>query len=113
MTDFSKTDPYPVRGAWRGLRGAELTIRSRDDLEGILRAGRVVRSALSAMRKTVRPGVTTQALDDICADVFEKHGARSGPNSYTGFRELHVSASTRRRCTAFPGTRGQSETGTL
>ena len=59
--------------------GAELTISSSDELEGILRAGRVVGSALRTMRKVVRPGMTTQALDDICADVFERHGARSGP----------------------------------
>ena len=62
-----------------------MTIRNRDDLEGILRAGRVVRSALSAMKKAVRPGVTTQALDDICADVFERNGARSGPKLVYGF----------------------------
>ena len=62
-----------------------MTIRSRDEVDGILRAGRVVRSALRTMRKAVRPGVTTQALDDICADVFERHGARSGPQLVYGF----------------------------
>lgn len=62
-----------------------MTIRSRDELDGILRAGRVVRSALRTMRKAVKPGVTTQALDDICADVFERHGARSGPQLVYGF----------------------------
>ena len=33
----------------------------------------------------MRPGVTTQALDDICADVFVRHGARSGPKLVYGF----------------------------
>ena len=56
-----------------------MTIRNNDDLEGVLGAGKVVRSALDTMRKAVKPGVSTQALDDLCADVFDRYRARSGP----------------------------------
>ena len=62
-----------------------MTIRNSDDLRGILGAGKVVRSALDAMKQAVKPGVTTQALDDLCAAVFERHGARSGPQLVYGF----------------------------
>ena len=62
-----------------------MTIRSNDELEGIMRVGKVVRMALGAMNKAVKPGMTTQALDDLCADVFERHGARSGPQLVYGF----------------------------
>ena len=65
--------------------GEEMTIRSDDELEGIVRVGKVVRTALDTMKKAVKPGVTTQALDDLCADVFERHGARSGPQIVYGF----------------------------
>ncbi len=54
-----------------------MTIRTRDELEGMSRVGRVVRLALREMKKKVRAGVTTQQLDDVCAGVFEKFGARS------------------------------------
>ena len=62
-----------------------MTIRSNDELEGIVRVGKVVRSALEVMKKAVKPGMTTQALDNLCADVFERHGARSGPQIVYGF----------------------------
>ena len=62
-----------------------MTIRSDDELDGILRVGKVVRSALDTMKQAVEPGMTTQALDEMCADVFERHGARSGPQIVYGF----------------------------
>ena len=49
------------------------------------RVGKVVRSALDTMKQAVKPGMTTQALDDLCADVFERDGARSGPQLVYGF----------------------------
>ena len=45
----------------------------------------MVKSALDVMRKSVRAGTTTQALDDLCTEVFERHGARSGPQLVYGF----------------------------
>ncbi len=62
-----------------------MTIRNNDELEGIVRVGKVVRSALDTMKKAVKSGMTTQALDDLCADVFERNGARSGPQIVYGF----------------------------
>ena len=62
-----------------------MTIRSNDELEGIVKVGNVVKSALDVMEKAVKPGMTTQALDDLCADVFERRGARSGPQLVYGF----------------------------
>ena len=62
-----------------------MTIRSNDELEGVVRVGKVVKSALDVMKQAVKPGMTTQALDDLCADVFERHDARSGPQLVYGF----------------------------
>ena len=42
-------------------------------------AGKVVADAMEAMRRSVRPGVTTGELDAIAGDVFKRAGARSGP----------------------------------
>src|SRR3981081_3335727 len=49
------------------------------ELRGLQRAGSVVAATLKALRKAVRPGVTTGELDTIAADLFAAHGARSGP----------------------------------
>lgn len=56
-----------------------MSIDHPDDLAGMRRAGRVVAEAIAAMRAAVRPGVTTQAIDDVAAAVFARHGARSAP----------------------------------
>lgn len=56
-----------------------MTIRTEKELQGMQEAGRVVREALEAMRRAVRPGVSTAELDEVARGVFERHGARSAP----------------------------------
>ena len=51
----------------------------------MVRAGRVVRQALDEMKRAVGVGVSTGQLDDICAAVFDRHGARSAPQLVYGF----------------------------
>ena len=62
-----------------------MTIHNNEELDSIVRVGKVVKSALDTMKQAVKPGMTTQALDDLCADVFERDGARSGPQLVYGF----------------------------
>jgi methionyl aminopeptidase len=56
-----------------------VTIDSDEDLEGLVRAGRVVAEARDAMVAAVKPGVTTGELDSIGREAFRRHGARSAP----------------------------------
>lgn len=56
-----------------------MSIDSQADLEGLTKAGRVVALAIAAMRRSVRPGMSTNDLDDVGARVFRQHGARSAP----------------------------------
>jgi methionyl aminopeptidase len=49
------------------------------DLDGLRAAGVVVAETIDAMEAAVRPGVTTKELDDVAAEVFARHGARSAP----------------------------------
>jgi methionyl aminopeptidase len=62
-----------------------VSIESQEDLVGLTRAGRVVALAIDAMRRSVRPGLTTKELDDVGARVFRDHGARSAPQLTYGF----------------------------
>jgi methionyl aminopeptidase len=62
-----------------------MTIDSDRDLEGMRRAARVVGEALAAARDAARPGITTAMLDDVVAEVFARHGARSAPKLLYGF----------------------------
>ena len=56
-----------------------MTIDKQEDLDALLRAGRVVAEARQAMVEAVAPGATTGELDAVGREVFRRHGARSAP----------------------------------
>jgi methionyl aminopeptidase len=49
------------------------------ELAALRAAGRVVAEALREMGRRVRPGITTGDLDEVAAQIFARHGARSAP----------------------------------
>jgi methionyl aminopeptidase len=62
-----------------------MSIETPEELEALKAVGRVVSEALREMEKAVRPGVSTAQLDAVAAEVFDRHGARSGPQLDYGF----------------------------
>lgn len=62
-----------------------MTIRTEQEMQSMQAVGRVVRQALEAMRRAVRPGVSTAELDEVAHGVFESHGARSAPKLVYNF----------------------------
>lgn len=58
---------------------AVMTIDNAEELEGLIRAGRVVAEAREAMVEAVAPGTTTGELDAIAREIFRRRGARSAP----------------------------------
>ena len=62
-----------------------MSIENEKDLQGMKRAGRIVRICLERMRRAVRPGVTTAELDRIGGQALREHGARSAPKLVYGF----------------------------
>ena len=59
--------------------------RSADELNKMRKAGKVVAEMHEATRAALRPGVTTQQLNDVAAAVLAKRGARSNFLNYHGF----------------------------
>jgi methionyl aminopeptidase len=57
-----------------------MSIQDKQELTSLKAAGRVVRMVLDAMKAEVRPGVTTQYLDEVGARVMQENGARSAPS---------------------------------
>jgi methionyl aminopeptidase len=57
-----------------------LSIQDEQELDSLKVAGRVVRMVLDAMKSEVRPGVTTQYLDEVGARIMQENGARSAPS---------------------------------
>jgi methionyl aminopeptidase len=56
-----------------------VSINDPEELEALRAAGAVVRRVLEAMKREVRPGVTTKQLDEVGSRVIEENGARSAP----------------------------------
>ena len=56
-----------------------MSINGPEELAGMRAAGAIVRRMLEAMKRAVRPGVTTAQLDEVGAAVMREHGAQSAP----------------------------------
>jgi methionyl aminopeptidase len=56
-----------------------MSVDTPEELAALRAVGKVVARAIEAMRRAVRPGVTTAELDAIGGEVFREAGARSGP----------------------------------
>lgn len=62
-----------------------MSVETEEELAALRAAGRVVAAAIRAMRRAVRPGVSTAELDAVGAREFARAGARSGPQLDYGF----------------------------
>ncbi|HST12542.1 MAG TPA: type I methionyl aminopeptidase [Terriglobales bacterium] len=62
-----------------------MSISEPEELEALRAAGAVVRQVLEAMKREVRPGITTAELDAIGAAIIAENGARSAPATVYNF----------------------------
>jgi methionyl aminopeptidase len=82
-----------------------MSIETAEELARLRAAGQVVAQALKAMRKRVRPGVTTGELDEVAGEVFRAAGARSGPQLDYGFPGFTCISVNDEAVHGIPGTR--------
>jgi methionyl aminopeptidase len=59
--------------------------RTRQEIDLMRQAGRIVAGVLALMEEELKPGVTTAALDAIAEDFIRKSGARPSFKGYRGF----------------------------
>ena len=62
-----------------------IVLKSREALEAMRRAGRVVGEALQLLAEWIRPGVTTGELDRRVEEFLARRGARSAFTGYQGY----------------------------
>jgi methionyl aminopeptidase len=62
-----------------------IPLKSPDEIESIRAAGRILRQALKAAGRALRPGISTRELDEIVRETIESAGARPAFKGYRGF----------------------------
>jgi methionyl aminopeptidase len=82
-----------------------MSINGPEELEGLRRAGAVVRAMLAAMKQAVRPGVTTLELDETGAEVMREQGARSAPAMVYKFPGVNCISVNEEAVHGIPGKR--------
>jgi methionyl aminopeptidase len=82
-----------------------MSINGPDELRGMRAAGAVVFLMLGAMRSAVRPGITTEELDEVGAGVMRQHGARSAPALVYGFPGVNCISLNEEAVHGIPGKR--------
>lgn len=62
-----------------------IVLKTKDEIEAMRRAGRLVAQAHRLLAERVAPGVRTRELDDLVARLFERNGAVSSFKGYQGY----------------------------
>jgi methionyl aminopeptidase len=71
--------------------------------EGMRNAGRLAAQALDVLTEHVKPGVTTETLDDLVLEFALDHGAYPAPLNYRGFPKSICTSINHVVCHGIPG----------
>src|SRR5437667_7143436 len=86
-----------------------MSINGPEDLAGMRAAGAIVRSMLEAMKRAVRPGISTAELDAIGASMMREHGAQSAPQLVYKFPGVNCISLNEEAVHGIPGERTVQE----
>ena len=70
-----------------GRQKGQIKLHGPADFEGMRRVGRLAGEALDMLIPHVKPGISTQAIDDLVFDFALAHGAYPAPLDYRGYRK--------------------------
>lgn len=62
-----------------------MTVENQQDIDGVLKTGRVVACVRDAMLRAVEPGMTTAELDELGRELLDRAGAQSAPRVVYNF----------------------------
>ncbi|KCZ53981.1 methionine aminopeptidase [Hyphomonas beringensis] len=68
------------------MRTGEIRIHDAEGFEGMRKAGRLVAECMDMLVPEVKPGVTTEHLDNLVREYVLDHGAQSATIGYRGYR---------------------------
>ncbi|MBC7908660.1 MAG: type I methionyl aminopeptidase [Rhodospirillaceae bacterium] len=86
-----------------------IILHGPEDFEGMRKAGRLAAEALDFIGPYVKPGVTTGALDSLCAEFIAERGGISAPLNYRGFPRSICTSVNHVVCHGIPGDKKLEE----
>lgn len=88
-----------------GRPDGRIKIHGAEAFEGMRRAGRLTAEALDLLVEEVKPGITTESLDDFVFEFAMDHGAIPAPLNYRGFTKSICTSLNHVVCHGIPGPR--------
>lgn len=82
-----------------------VTIKTEDEIELMRRSGKLAAEVLLMIAPYIKPGVTTNALNDRCHDFIIKEGAVPAPLNYRGFPKSICTSVNDEICHGIPSGR--------
>jgi methionyl aminopeptidase len=90
-------------------RDTKIKLHGADAFAGMAKAGRLVAEVLDLLVDEVRPGMTTEALDEFVHAFAMGHGAIPAPLNYRGFPKSICTSLNHVVCHGIPGPRALKE----
>ncbi|MDD7910514.1 MULTISPECIES: type I methionyl aminopeptidase [Pseudovibrio] len=87
----------------------QIRLYGPDDFEGMRRASQVTAACLDGVTDLVKPGVTTQEIDDYVYEFGKKHGAVPATLHYRGFMKSCCTSINHVVCHGIPGPKPLKE----
>jgi methionyl aminopeptidase len=90
-------------------RDTKIKLHGADAFAGMAKAGRLVAEVLDLLVDEVKPGITTEALDELVYAFAMAHGAIPAPLNYRGFPKSICTSLNHVVCHGIPGPRALKE----
>ncbi len=98
---------------WDDETLATIKIHTPDDFDGMRKAGRLAAETLDFITPHVVPGVTTEALNQLCHDFITQAGAIPAPLGYRGFPKSICTSVNHVVCHGIPDDKKRLEDGDI
>ena len=83
----------------------DIPIYTPDDFESMRKAGQLAAQTLDFITPYVQPGITTEKLDQLCADFIHQHKGISAPLGYRGYPKSICTSINHVICHGIPSDR--------
>ena len=90
-------------------RDGKIKLHGPEAFEGMRKAGQLAAQALDMLTAHVKPGVTTETLDELVLEFALDHGAYPAPLNYRGFPKSICTSINHVVCHGIPGPKALRE----